>query len=161
MILTPAFIILISLIFILVGLFAKSIDKRKWVVLLITIAATPVVYFYIFYPFINIFTSFHHKKYFNADAWEAKPALRYEMSENIIHSNLLEGKSKKDVEYLLGKSNWYSWDDSLKMNSPDKWNYNLGMKPGAFNRNKECLEIEFKNNLVKRVTQYQFEETFE
>ena len=161
MILTPTFIVLAVLVFILVGLFARTIDHRKWVVLLITIIATPVVYFYVFYPFINIFSSYHHKKYFNSDAWQTKPALRYEMSEDIIHSNLLSGKSKGDIENLLGKSSWYGWDDSLKINSPNKWNYNLGFKPGAFNKNQECLEIEFKNDPVKHVTQYQLEKTFE
>jgi hypothetical protein len=161
MIITPVFIILISIVFILVWLFANTIDKRKWVSILISIVLTPIVYFYVFYPFINIFSSYHHQKYFNAEAWKEKPALRYEMSSEMIKDSLFFGKSKQEVETLLGKSEWYGWDDSLKANSPEKWNYNLGFEPGAFNMMQECMELDFKNNIVVNVKQYQLEKTFE
>lgn len=161
MIITPVFIILISIVFILVWLFANTIDKRKWVSVLISLVLTPIVYFYVFYPFINIFSSYHHQKHFNVEAWKEKPALRYEMSSEMIKDSLFFGKSKQDVETLLGKSEWYGWDDSIKANSPEKWNYNLGFEPGAFNMMQECMELDFKNNMVVRVRQYQLEKTFE
>lgn len=161
MIITPAFIILFSVVFILVWLFARTIDKRKWVSLLISIVLTPVVYFYVFYPLINIFISYHHQKYFDSEAWQEKPALRYEMSDNILSDSLFIGKTKKEVETLLGKSEWYGWDDAIKANSSEKWNYNLGFKPGAFNMMQECIELEFKNSEVENVRQYQLEKTFE
>ncbi|WP_242086442.1 hypothetical protein [Aestuariivivens sediminis] len=161
MILTPIFILLMVLVFILVWLFASTIDQRKWVVLLITLVATPLLYFYVVYPLVNIFSSYHHEKYFNSGAWEAKPFLRYEMSAHLMASKILYGKPKDNVEELLGTCDWYSWDDSLKINSPDKWNYNLGVKPGAFNTNYEYLEIQFKNDRVVHMKQYQIEKTFE
>jgi hypothetical protein len=61
----------------------------------------------------------------------------------------------------LGAPEWFGWDDSIKANSKDKWNYNLGFKPGAFNMDQECLELDFKNNTVKAVKQYQMEKKFE
>ncbi len=161
MILTPLFVIFLVLVFALTWTFTNTIDKRKWVSLLIAIILTPVIYFYVFYPVINIFSSYHHKKYFDEIVWKDKPALRYEMSDHIIDEHLFLNKSKDDVETRLGKSEWLGWDDTLKKNSSDKWNYNLGFKPGAFNNMQECIEIEFKNNLVVNIRQYQLEKTFE
>ncbi|MFH4965537.1 hypothetical protein V8G69_11090 [Gaetbulibacter sp. M235] len=161
MIITPVFIILLGVVFILVWMFSNTIDKRKWVTFLTSIVLTPIVYFYVFYPFINIFSSYHHQKYFDSEDWKAKPALRYEMSDEMIRDSLFFGKNKNEVENMLGKSEWYGWDDSIKANSPEKWNYNLGFKPGAFNMMQECIELEFKNNVVYNTHQYQLEKTFE
>jgi len=161
MIYTPKFIILLLFVFILVWLFTNTIDKRKWLSFLVSLVLTPIVYYYIFYPFINIFSSYHHQKYFDAQAWDAKPAFRYEMSSNIINDSLFIGKTKNEVENNLGKPEWFGWDDAIKANSPDKWNYNLGFKPGALNDMQECMELVFNNNQVASVTQYQLEQKFE
>lgn len=161
MILTAPFVILMILVFVLMYLFAKTIDHRKWVILVIALVLTPLIYFYVVYPLLNIFSSYHHEKYFDKMAWKEKPAVRYEMSGDIIDKKLLKDRSKTEVEHLLGTCDWYSWDDSLKMNSPDLWNYNLGVKPGAFNRANEYLEISFENNRAKHIKQYQIEKTFE
>ncbi len=161
MILTPVFVILLIVVFILVWLFTNTIDKRKWLSFLISIILTPIVYFYIFYPLLNIFSSYHHEKYFDAEAWKEKPAYRFEMSNEITSQQMFKGKTKSEVQAILGESEWYGWDDSIKANSPEKWNYNMGFKPGAFNLTQECLELEFKNNKVVSVKQYQLETKFE
>lgn len=161
MIITPLFIVFFTVVFILVFIFSRTIDKRKWVALLISLVLTPVIYFYVFYPFINIFCSYHHQKYFDDEAWKEKPALRYEMSDEMIRDSLFIGKHKNEVQNKLGTSEWYGWDDSLKANSPEKWNYNLGFKPGAFNMMQECMELVFKQDTVNSVTQYQLKKTFE
>ena len=83
------------------------------------------------------------------------------MKNQILTDSLLLGKSKKDIEGLLGKPEWYGWDEALKANSEQKWNYNLGFKPGAFNNMQECLELQFKNNIVQLVKPYQLEKQFE
>jgi hypothetical protein len=161
MIITPIFIILISIVFVLVWLFVNTIDKRKWLTFLVSLAITPIAYFYVLYPTINIFSSYHHEKYFNAEAWEDKPELRFEMLNTIVNDSVFIGKQKHEVEPLLGKAEWYGWDDNIKANSPDKWNYNLGFKPGALNTMQECMELEFKNNTVVALRTYQLEKTFE
>lgn len=160
MIITPKFIIFLIIVFILVWLFTNTIDKRKWVSLLISLVLTPIAYFFVFYPILNIFSSYHHEKYFDSEAWKKTPAFRYEMA-NHVKSELLTAKSKEEVELLLGEPEWLGWDDSIKANSPDLWNYNLGFKPGALNDMQECIEIEFKNNIITRIKQYQLEKTFE
>ncbi|KJD36146.1 hypothetical protein PW52_05935 [Tamlana sedimentorum] len=161
MIITPLFVFFLVIVFALVWLFINTIDNRKWLTFIVSLVLTPIVYFYIFYPFINIFVSYHHEKYFNANAWENKPALRYEMSNYIVNDSIFIGKSKTDVEQALGKAEWFSWDDYIKANSPEMWNYNLGFKPGALNQMQECLELVFKNNRVVSVKQYQLEQSFE
>tara|TARA_R110002050_G_scaffold74772_6_gene160324 strand:- start:92425 stop:92910 length:486 start_codon:yes stop_codon:yes gene_type:complete len=161
MIITPTFVILLIIVFILVWLFTNTIDKRKWLTFLISIVVTPITYFYVLYPVVNIFSSYHHEKYFKVQTWEKIPRLRYEMLNNIIDDSLLIGKSKQETKALLGASEWYGWDDTIKANNPEKWNYNLGFKPGAFNNMQECIELEFTNNAVKTVRQYQLEKTFE
>lgn len=161
MIISPLLVIFLIIVFIVVWLFVKTIDERKWLTFLISLVLTPIFYFYLFYPLLNIVSSYHHQKYFNADAWVEKPGLRYEMIDIVVHDSLFFGKSKKEVETALGKSEWYGWDDSVKANSPDKWNYNLGYKPGAFNTMQECIEFEFINNSVSHMKRYQLETTFE
>ena len=83
------------------------------------------------------------------------------MLNTIVNDSIFIGKKKDEVEPLLGKTEWYGWDDSIKANSPDKWNYNLGFKPGALNNMQECMELEFKNNTVVALRTYQLEKTFE
>lgn len=161
MILTPLFIVFFILVFILVWLFTNTIDKRKWVSFLISLVLAPLAYFFVFYPVLNIFSSYHHEKYFDAEAWDKKPSLRYEMVNHIKSDSLLINKSKKEVETLLGKAEWYGWNDSIKANSTEQWNYNLGFKPGVLNNRQECIEIVFKNNVVSHLRHYQLEKTFE
>jgi len=148
MIITVPLVIMMSITFVLVFLFVKTIDKRIWLTFLVSLAIAPLVYFYAVYPMINIFSNYHHQKYFSAETWQDKPALRYELSNDIITSEILKGKTKTEVESLLGIHEWLTWNDAKKEHDTNKWNYGLGLEPGAFNTEKECLELSFENNKV-------------
>ncbi|MGB6269588.1 MAG: hypothetical protein WBF67_11335 [Olleya sp.] len=161
MVITFGLILSFIVVFILAWLFIKTIGNNKWVSLLISIIITPLLYFYLFYPMLNIFTSYHHQKYFNAENWAEFPELRYEMLDQLNNKNQLIGKTKFEIEDDLGKPEWFGWDDSIKANSKNQWNYNLGFKPGAFNNQQECLELQFKDNTVVAVKTYQLEKEFE
>ncbi|MBR9846963.1 MAG: hypothetical protein GYB35_13040 [Algicola sp.] len=154
MIITIPLIIMMCVVFVLVFLFVRTIDKRKWLTLLVSIALTPFIYFYGVYPMINIFSNYHHQKYFSSELWIEKPSLRYELSDDLIASEMLIGKTKTEVESLLGTYEWLSWDEAIKNHDTNKWNYSLGIEPGAFNTEKECIEIVFKNNKVTRVNAF-------
>ncbi|MBU2920586.1 hypothetical protein KO504_04470 [Winogradskyella psychrotolerans] len=161
MIITPLLVIFLIVVFVLLFLFLNTVDKRKWLSAIISLVLTPFVFFFMFYPFLNIISSYHHQKYFNSEAWIEEPALRYEMIDNIIKTDTLIGASKANVKTLLGEVEWLSWDDAQNAHDNNKWNYGLGIEPGAFNDKKECVEITFKNDKVISIRPYQEEITFE
>jgi hypothetical protein len=161
MIITPIIVIFFVSIFVLVFLFVKTIDKRKWLAILVSLVLTPIVYFYIFYPILNIFSSYHNEKYFNSEVWIEEPSSRYEMTNNILESDTLNGKTKPEIQQLLGTYEWLSWNDSIKNHDENLWNYALGMKPGAMNTKKECMTIIFKEGKVANIETYNEEITFD
>lgn len=161
MIITPLIVIFFVSIFVLVFLFVKTIDKRKWLAVLVSLVLTPLVYFYVFYPILNIFSSYHNEKYFDSETWIEEPSSRYEMTNNILESDTLIGKTKPEIQQLLGTYEWLSWNDSIKDHDENLWNYALGMKPGAMNTKKECMTIIFKDGKVANIETYNEEITFD
>tara|TARA_R110001592_G_scaffold218396_1_gene472450 strand:+ start:584 stop:1081 length:498 start_codon:yes stop_codon:yes gene_type:complete len=161
MIFTPLLIVFLCVVFVLLFLFLNTVDKRKWLTALISLVLTPFVFFFLFYPFLNIVSSYHHQKYFDNNAWIEKPELRYEMIDNTMESDTLIGASKEKIVMLLGNAEWLSWDDAKKAYDTNKWNYGLGIEPGAFNDKKECLEITFQDEKVIALKTYQEEITFD
>ena len=161
MIITPFLVIFMIVVFVLLFLFLNTVDRRKWLTGLISLVLTPLAYFYLFYPFVNIISNYHHQKYFNSEAWIEKPALRYEMIDNTISSDTLIGATKEEVTKLLGKYEWLTWDDAIKDHDPDKWNYGLGIEPGAFNDKVDCVEITFVNGQVFSLMPFQQDITYE
>ncbi|WP_040282123.1 hypothetical protein [Psychroserpens damuponensis] len=161
MIITIKLVVFMCITFVLVFLFVKTIDKRIWLTFLVSLALTPLVYFYAVYPLINIFSNYHHEKQFSSKIWQDKPALRYELSEDMITSEILVGKTKTAIESLLGTYEWLSWDDTKKDHNPNQWNYGLGLEPGAFNTKKECLELTFENDKVVNLRLYKEEQKFD
>jgi hypothetical protein len=154
MIITPVLVILMVIVFVLLFLFLNTVDKRKWLTFLISLALTPLVYFYLAYPFVNIVSNYHHQKYFNAEAWVEKPSLRYEMIDNTIETDTLINMTKVEVAKRLGKAEWLTWDDTKKAHDNNKWNYGLGIEPGALTEEKLNVEITFKNNSVSSLRTY-------
>ncbi len=77
----------------------------------------------------------------------------------MLASEVLIGKTKTEVNSLLGTYEWLTWDDSKKDYDNNKWNYSLGIEPGAFNTEKECIEIVFKAD--KAVTINPFKDLIE
>jgi len=154
---TASLIIMMCLVFILVFLFVRTIDNRKWLTVLVSLLVTPFVYFYVWYPMITIFSNYHHQRYFSLDIWNEEPSLRYELSDDMMASNILIGQSKATVKSSLGESEWLSWNNSTKSHSKNKWNYGLGIEPGALNSKKECLELVFNKDRLVSMNQYQEE----
>lgn len=157
MIITAPLVIWMCIIFVLVFLFVNTIDNRKWLTILVSLALTPLAYFYMLYPMINIFTNYHHQKRFSVERWHEKPSFRYEMSDDMMASKMLIGKSERAIDSLLGAAEWLTYKHNLKSHDTHKWNYGLGVEPGAFNRYKECMELIFRNDTLSSMSQYQVE----
>ena len=155
MILSVTLVVFLLIVFILVFLFVNTIDKRKWLTFIISVIATPFIYFYGFYPMVNIFSSYHHEKFFDSSSWKSTADLRYEMSDDLVASKELIGRSKSDVKMLLGPYEWLSWNDTIHDKDPNYWNYGLGIEPGAMNDQKDNILIVFRNNRVTEVELYQ------
>ena len=68
------------------------------------------------------------------------------MIDNTVESDTLIGVSKEKITSLIGKEEWLTWDDTKKAHDTNKWNYGLGIEPGAFTDHKECVEITFQND---------------
>ena len=75
------------------------------------------------------------------------------MDQMMISEELI-GLSTKEAEILLGQPEWYTWDDIRKQHDSSKWNYGLGIKPGAFNTNKSNALIVFENGKLVEISSY-------
>ncbi|MFD2907622.1 hypothetical protein ACFSX9_02630 [Flavobacterium ardleyense] len=146
------FIILILAIptfFIWRWIFRKSIkDKRKlniatWTA---TIISMPVIYLGIIILWI-FSISYYPSNDFDREKWLNDKEKRYELSEEIIESKMLIGKTKAEVKQILG--NEENADES------DLWNYYLGFRPQLFGIDPDVLDIEFKNGIVIKVGQHE------
>lgn len=157
MIITPIFVIFLIIVFVLVFLFVNTIDDRKWITIPVSLILTPFIYFYAFYPMINIFSSYHHQKYFNAKVWHKQPSFRYEMYDNIQETDTLIGLSKSTIRELLGDYEWLTWDDIKDGYDENSWNYGIGIHPGAFNTKSEAMQLVFENDKVSKVNTFQLD----
>ncbi|MGI9527242.1 MAG: hypothetical protein ACR2MS_09050 [Weeksellaceae bacterium] len=69
------------------------------------------------------------------------------MSEDIIESKILIGKTKEEITELLGQD-FYSYGENHIA-------YELGFVPGLFNIDPDVLDIYFENGKATKVEQHQ------
>ena len=122
-------------------------DKnRKFLAIIPTIIISPILYVGII--MIWIFSiSYYPKAEFNKQKWESNKDERYKLSNDIIKSELLIGKTKDEVINLLG-NDFYKYDDNHIA-------YDLGFVPGLFNIDPDVLDIYFENGKVIKVGQHE------
>jgi hypothetical protein len=124
----------------------KVDKKRKIATWTATLVVTPLIYIgLIMLWFFSI--SYYPTHDFEKEKWFADKEKRYELSGDIIDSNMLIGKTKSEVQQLLGDEG--NTDDS------DYWNYYLGFRPGFANIDPDVLVIEFKDGKVIKVAQHE------
>jgi hypothetical protein len=121
----------------------KLSEIATWVV---TIIAVPLIYIGI----INLWfysMSYYPKQKFIKEKWFSDKEKRYELSQDLIKSQKLIGKTKAQVYQLLG--------DEGNSDSSDYWTYYLGFRPAFANIDVDLLDIEFKNGVVINVSQHE------
>jgi len=111
-----------------------------------TIIATPIIYFGIILLWL-LSISYYPSHDFDKEKWSKDKETRYELSNNLIESKMLIGKTKSEVRQLLG--------DEGNNNESNHWNYYLGFRPGFPNMDPDVLDIEFKEGKVFNVRQYE------
>lgn len=103
----------------------------------------PLIYLFIQMLFIYAMFDFPEKE-FDSKIWKNDPENRFELSKNLIDSNLLIGKTKDQVVQILGKT------ENFKA---DVWVYYLGFLPSPGNIDPDILQITFENEKVIKVMQ--------
>lgn len=125
---------------------AGTEKNRKWLALIPTVVLSPVIYVGLI--MIWIFSiSYYPTNGFNQTEWNSNIEERYRMSEDIIESKMLIGKTQEEVIEILGA------DFSSKNES--RITYELGYVPGLFKIDPDYLMIKLENGIVVSVTQYE------
>lgn len=91
--------------------------------------------------------SYHPAHNFDKVKWFTNKETRYELSEDIIESEMLIGKTKSEVRQILGDEN--------NSDQSEHWSYYLGFRPGFINIDPDVLDIEFEHGRVIRVGQHE------
>jgi len=125
--------------------FIKVDRIRKIASWVATLIATPLIYIGIIVLLFFIM-SYYPTHDFDKEKWFTDEEKRYEMSDNIIESNMLIGKTKTEIQQILG--------DGHNSDQSDGWYYYLGYRPGFANIDPDVLYIEFKNGKVIKVEQH-------
>jgi energy-converting hydrogenase Eha subunit A len=111
-----------------------------------TIILTPLIYVGLIAVFIA-YVSYYPTRNFNEETWRSDNGKRYEMTEDLIKSEILIGKTKDEVKKILG-DNFYKYDEN-------HWAYDIGFVPGLSNIDPEVLDVYFKDGIVKRIGQHE------
>lgn len=123
----------------------KNPKYKSLVLGLLTLVSAPLVYLGFIISFIW-FVSYHPKHQFDKEVWTNDVEKRFQLSDNIIDSEMLINKTKEEVIDLLGQENNEMDNDS--------WSYYLGFKPGLLSIDPDILELTFENGKVVDVRQY-------
>jgi hypothetical protein len=122
----------------------KVEETRKMATWTATILTTPLIYIGLVTLWLYSM-NYYPTNDFDREKWFANEEKRYELSEDLIESKMLIGKTKLQVRKLLG--------DEGNFDESDNWNYYLGLKPGLFSIDPDMFEIIFKNGKVILVRQ--------
>lgn len=107
----------------------------------------------VFYPALEVWNVVKACSYksqdFDKAKWSSEIETRFKMSDKIIESGMLLGKSKSEVEEILGKGSQQNW------NNKDILEYYLGFVPCPFKIDPDILAIEFYDGKAIKVSQYE------
>ena len=122
----------------------KNDRIRKTIIWIATLICTPLIYIGLIILWISI-SSYYPTNDFNKIKWDTDKDKRYEMSDDLIKSKILIGKTKQDVIKILGNG-----DNNLESNT---WYYGLGFAPRFMTIDPDVLIIEFTGEKVSEVRQ--------
>lgn len=109
-----------------------------------TFVMTPVIYLVLIMGLLCS-SSYYKAIAFDQTTWINNPDERFRMSENIIESRILIGKSKSEIETLLGSD--------FSTISEYEISYYIGFVPDMFSIDPDVISIRFANGVVAEVRQ--------
>mgnify|MGYP000558835607 FL=1 len=119
---------------------------RKFLAIIPTVILSPIIY--VGLVMIWIFSiSYYPTSDFDKDEWNSNVEERFIMSEDIIESEILIGKTREEVIQMLG--------NDFITNNESEITYELGHVPGLFNIDPDYLDIKLENGKVISVNQYE------
>jgi|TARA_B110000483_G_C17974263_1_gene457129 hypothetical protein len=119
---------------------------RKFLAIIPTVILSPIIY--VGLVMIWIFSiSYYPTSDFDKDEWNSNVKERFIMSEDIIESEILIGKTREEVIQMLG--------NDFITNNESEITYELGHVPGLFNIDPDYLDIKLENGKVISVNQYE------
>ena len=121
----------------------RNKSKHETILFFFAAISAPFIYLGLKFSIISAF-SYYPERQFDPVRWKDLPEKRFELSKNIIDSNLLVGKTKNQVEKLLGKPMNFDINE---------WTYEIGFVPLLGNIDTDILIIVFKNGVVTKVEQ--------
>lgn len=136
------FIIAIILYLLLRKLFFRH--KRLWPAMAALILS-PLIYLILAKAFFSS-EYYYEKQDFDPIVWQQNAEERFRMSEDIIESRILIGKTREEVIEILGTD--------FSDYNPTHIAYYLGYKPALINIDPDYLDIYFENGRVVRVVQH-------
>lgn len=141
----------------LIGRRVTKTSTKNIYAVLVTVFATPVLYVFMILTWFLVATCYPENE-FDKNQWQTSIETRYEMSEHIIESKMLIGKTKGEVRALLGTEGPQEHGEWGRMNSDssDYWRYYLGFKPSMLGPiDPDALDIYFKDGKVIKVEQHE------
>ena len=104
------------------GKFIKNVSSRNFAISVATVIGTPIIYVGLIAVFITWMYWTPTKDFDRAD-WFKNKEERFQMSDDIIESKMLVGKSASEVKQLLGEPNWII--------ARNRWSYEAGSGGGG------------------------------
>ncbi|MCK5442825.1 MAG: hypothetical protein KAJ23_13130 [Maribacter sp.] len=120
--------------------------NRKFLMIIPTVILSPLIYIGLVMIWI-LSVSYYPTSDFEGNEWNSNVEERYKMSEDIIESKILIGKSREEVIQILGSD--------FITNNESEITYELGQVPGFFNIDPDYLDIKLENGIVISVSQYE------
>lgn len=119
--------------------FIKNSKTRNLTSIAGTIILAPILYLILIFAFFSYL--FYEPQYdFNKEKWFADKNSRFEMLDDLVDSEILNGKTKSEIVELIGESE--------SEDSSDIWVYNLGMSGAGLGWKFSYLELTFENGKV-------------
>ena len=121
--------------------FIKLNLYRNLATWILTLVLTPLLFLGVVSIYLYLLFHIPSRK-FNKNSWRSETAKRFQMSDDIIKSEIFIGKDTTQIKDLLGDTN-QKYQDSLQQ---FHWIYEMGEGGGGLGFLFHHLEIKFKNN---------------
>lgn len=141
----PYIVFIIAVAVILLWVFRWLLKRKKYrtpMAILLSVICAPLLYFSVAFAILQIIQT-PQKKEFSPEVWQRDKAGRYAMCDIILDNRILTGKTKQQVEQLLGDA---VRDDNGTIYYP----LDLDAKK-PFDSSTEALVINFNDGIVSSV----------